>query len=79
MLLDDATFQRFGYHLADKSARSHKKVICFCPACERIYETQRRYHQDVYRQAEYRAGTETPTVPARRSKNNTTRDRGKRA
>ena len=46
MLLDDATFQRFGYHLAEISPKSHKKVVCFCPACGQMYETQRRYYQD---------------------------------
>jgi HNH endonuclease len=46
MLLDEATFQRFGYHLAGISPRSHKAVVCLCPACEQLYETQRRYHRD---------------------------------
>ena len=46
MLLDAATFQRFGYHLAEISPKSHKKVLCFCPTCRQTYETQRRYYQD---------------------------------
>ena len=46
MLLSDATFEKFGYHLASLVPTSHKRVICFCPQCGQSYETQRRYYWD---------------------------------
>ena len=46
MLLDDATFQKFGYHLMEISKASHKKVVCSCPQCGQPYETQMRYYRD---------------------------------
>jgi hypothetical protein len=45
-MIDEATFQRFGYHLKDVAPGSHKKVVCYCPKCEQCYETQRRYYRN---------------------------------
>jgi len=44
MLLDEATFEKFGYHLLEIAPTSHKRVICACSRCEQVYETQRRYY-----------------------------------
>jgi hypothetical protein len=45
-MLEEMTFRQFGYHLSDLTPGSHKKVVCFCPACQCPYVTQRRYYTD---------------------------------
>ncbi len=46
MLLENETFQRFGYCLTEISPASHKKVVCLCPQCEQPYVTRRRYYRE---------------------------------